>query len=58
MYTLSFWKSHLGFVAVDLLHQESAPIEEDPFTAYVSEAVTQVSRMIEVHPKFLKKSPR
>ena len=58
MYTLRSWKSHLGIVAVDLLHQESASIVADPFTAYVPGAVTQVSRMTDVHPKFLKKSPR
>ena len=53
MYTLSFWRSHLGIVAVDFLHQEPARTVRDPFTAYVPAEVTQVSRMTNVHPKFL-----
>ena len=57
MYTLSYWKSHLGIVEVDLLHQEPARTERDPFTAYVAIEVTQVSRMTILHPKFLEKSP-
>ena len=58
MYTLSYWKSHLGSVGVDFLHQNPARTEGDPFTAYVSEEVTQVSRMTNVQPNFLEKSPR
>ena len=58
MYTLSFLKSHLGIVTVDLLHQESATIVGDPFTDYVPREVTQVSRLTEVHPEFLEKTPR
>ena len=58
MYTLSFWKSHLGNVAVDFLHQKPARIVGDPFTAYVPGVVTQVSRMTNVHPKFLEKATR
>ena len=57
MYTLSSWKSHLGIVAVDILHQESARTVGDTFVAYVNGEVTQVSRMTDVHPKFLEKSP-
>ena len=30
----------------------------DLFTAYVPGEVTQVSRMTDLHPKFLEKSPR
>ena len=45
-------------VEVDLLHQEPARTVGDPFTAYVPGEVTQVSRMTDVHPKFLDKSPR
>ena len=58
MYTLSFWKSHLSSVGVDLVHQEPARTVGDQFTAYVFGKVTQVSRMTDVHPKFLEKSPR
>ena len=58
MYTLSSWRSHLGFVAVDFLQQEPARTVGDPFTAYVKEEVLQVSRITDVHPKFLEKSPR
>ena len=57
MYTLSFWRSYLDRVGVDLLHQEPAGTLGDPFTAYVPGEVTQVSRMTDVHPKFLEKSP-
>ena len=45
-------------MAVDLLHQEPARTVGDPFAAYVPGEVTQVSRMTNVHPKFLEKSPR
>ena len=47
----------MGIVAVDFLHQEPARTVGDPFTAYV-EKVAQVSRMTDVHPKFLDKTPR
>ena len=55
---LSFWRSHVSIVAIDLLHQEPARTVGEPFTAYVSGEVTQVSKMTNVHPKFLDKSPR
>ena len=58
MYTLSSWKSHLGSVRVDFLNQKPVRTVKDPFTAYIPEEVTQVSRMADVHSKFLKKSPR
>ena len=54
---LSSWRSHLGIEAVDLLHQKPARTVGDPFTAYVKE-VAQVSRMTDVHPKSLDKTPR
>ena len=57
MYTLSSWRSRLVRVVVDLLHLEPARIVEDPFRAYVSGEVTQVSKITDVHPKFLQKSP-
>ena len=57
MYTLSSWRNHLGIVAVDFLHQELARTVGDPFTAYVPGEVTQVSRMTNLHPKLLDKSP-
>ena len=44
-------------MAADLLHQEPARIVENPFTAYVKEEVAQVSRITDVNPKFLEKSP-
>ena len=52
MYTLSSWRRHLGIVAVDLLHQETARTLEDPFTAYVPEEVTRVSRITNVNLSF------
>ena len=55
MYNQSSWKSHLGIVAVDLPHKGSATMEGNPFTAYVSGEVTQVSRMTYVNRKFLEK---
>ena len=58
MYTTSCWRSYLGIVVLDLLHQEPAGTVRDPFEAYVPGEVTQVSRMSNVHPKFLEKSPR
>ena len=58
MYTLSSWKSHLGSAKVNLLNQKPARTVWDPFTAYVLGEVTQLSRMTDVHPKFLEKSPR
>ena len=58
MYTLSSWRCHLGIVGVELLPQEPARIVEDPFTAYVPGENTKVSRMTNVHPKYLEKSPR
>ena len=58
MYTLRFWRWHLGSVGVNLLNQEPARTVEDPFTGYVPGEVTQVSRMTKVHPKFLEKSSR
>ena len=57
MYTLSSRRSHLGTVGVDLFPKEPARTVGDPFTAYV-EKVAQVSRMTDVHPKFLDKTPR
>ena len=56
MYTLSSWRSHVGTVVVDLLHQEPARTVEDPSTAYVPGEVTQVPSMTNVHPKFLEKT--
>ena len=56
MYTLSTWRSHLGIVAVGLLHQEPPRTVVNPFAVYVSGEVTQVSRMTNLHPKFLEKS--
>ena len=58
MYTLSYWRSHLGSVGVNLLHHEPDKIVEDPYTAYVPREVPQVSRMADVHPYFLEQSPR
>ena len=58
MYTLISWRSHLGSVEVDILHQEPARTVGDPFTAYVPGEVAQVLRMTNVHAKFLEKSPR
>ena len=58
MYTRSFLGSHLGIVAVDLLHQESARTVRDPFTFLVPGEVTRVSRMTNVHPMFIEKSRR
>ena len=57
MYTQRSWRSHLGIVKVDILHQELAGTVGDPFTVYVTEEVTQVSRTSDVHPKILEKSP-
>ena len=57
MYTLSFWKSRLGSVGVNLLRQEAARTMQEPVTASVPAEVTQVSRMTNIHPKFLGKSP-
>ena len=57
MYTLRSWGSRLVSVVVDLLHLEPARTVEDPFRAYVSGEVTQVSRITDEHPKFLEKSP-
>ena len=57
MYTLSFWRSHLGSVRVDFLIQKPVRTVKDPFKAYIPEEVTQVSRMTDVH-KFQEKSPR
>ena len=39
-----------GIVVIDFLHQEPARTVGDPFTAYDSLEVTQVSRMTDVHP--------
>ena len=58
MYTLSFWKNHLGIVEVDLLHQEPARTVGDPFTVYVPGEVTEDSRMTKAHPNLPEKSPR
>ena len=44
-------------MAVVLLHQELARTVGDPFTAYVSGEVTQVSKMTNVHSKSLKNLP-
>ena len=41
-------------MAVDFLHQEPARTVGDQFTAYVPGEVTQVSRMTDLHPKFLR----
>ena len=57
MYTLCSWRSHLGIVAVDLLHQEPARTVGDPYTAYILREVTHLSRMTNVDPKFLEESP-
>ena len=43
MYTVSFWRSHLSFVAVALL--QLARTVGNPINAYVSGKVTQASRM-------------
>ena len=73
MYSLSSWRSYLGIVTVDLLHQEPTRTVEDPFdllhqeptrtvgdpfTVHVPGKVTRVSRITNVLPKFLEKSPR
>ena len=58
MFTLSSWRSHLGILVVDLLHQEPARTDWDPFTALVPGEPSQVSWMTNVHPKFLEKTPR
>ena len=58
MSTLSSCRRDLGIVAVDFLHQKPATTVGDPFTAYVSGEVAQVSRITDVNPKFLEKSPR
>ena len=58
MYTTSCWRSYLGIVVLDLLHQEPARTVGDPVTAYVPEEVTQASKMTGVYPKFLEKSSR
>ena len=50
MYTLRSWKSRLVSVVVDLLHLEPARTVEDPFGAYVSGEITQVSRITNVYP--------
>ena len=55
---LKFWRSYLGSVKVDLLHQEPTRTVGDPLTAYVSKELTQVLRLTDVHFKFLEKSPR
>ena len=57
MYTLNSWRRHLSSMAVDLLDQKLARKQGAPHTAYVSGKVTQVSRMTNVHPKFLDKLP-
>ena len=57
MYTLSSWRSHLGGVENDFLHQEPDSTVGDPFTAYIPGEVPQVSRMTDVQPKILEKSP-
>ena len=57
MHTLKSWRNHVGIVAFDLLHQDLARTVESPFTGYVSREITQVSRMTNVHPKFVEKSP-
>ena len=46
---LSSWKSHLGIVAVNFLHQKPDTVVGDPFTAYVPGEVTQILRMTNVH---------
>ena len=56
MYTLSFWKTRLFIVALALSHQKPARTVGEPFTAYVTGEVTQVSRMKIVLPKFLETS--
>ena len=48
----------MGSVRVDFWNQETVRTVKDPFTAYIPEEVTQVSRMTDVHPKFLEKSLR
>ena len=47
----------MGSVRVDFLNQEPVRTVNDTFTAYILVEVTKESRMTEVHPKFLKKSP-
>ena len=56
MDTLRSWKCYLSSVEFDILHQEPARTVGDPFTANVTEEVTQVLRMTNVHLKFLEKS--
>ena len=53
MYTLSSLRSHLGSLEVDLLHQEPVRTVRDLFKSYVPGEITQLSRMIDVHPEFL-----
>ena len=55
---LKFLENHLGVVAVSFPHQEPARTVGDLFTDYVPEEITQVSRMTDLHPKILEKSPR
>ena len=58
MYTLTSWKSHLGIVAVDFLHQEPVRTVGDPYTTYVPRGVSYVSRMTNAQRTFQEKSPR
>ena len=55
---LKFLENHLGIVAVSFPNQEPARTVGDPFTDYVPGEVTQVSRMTDLHSKFLEKSPK
>ena len=55
MYTLNSWRNHLVIVAIDLLYEEPARTVGEPFTANVTEKVTQVSMITNVHPKILEK---
>ena len=57
MYPLSAWRSRLVSVVVDLLHLEPARTVGDTFTAYVSEEVSQVSKITNVYPKFSEMLP-
>ena len=52
---VSSGRSHLGSVGVDLLHQAPAANVGVPFywRAHVTGEVAKVSKMTDVHPKFL-----
>ena len=58
MQILSSWRSHIGIIAVDHLHQDSARTVGNQFTEVILREVDRVSKMTNVNPQFLEKSPR